>query len=206
MAKKQFVHPPVELLTGNEKFKGCSNRTFKIRDFWRYMYSNIYENTGDIAEFLVAMALGKTESFKKYGWTQYDLDYEGLKIEVKATQYYQPWRADNNVSEMRKFGIGKALTIEGDRTSPRARNNDIYVFALNEGRIKDNANPLDLNNWRFWVIPTSIFNDSYDNRSTITLDIIKSISENKGWCPQGVKFDKLKDEVDKMSYYVNHWL
>ena len=204
MAKKQFVHPPVELLTGNEKFKGCSNRTFKIRDFWRYMYSNIYENTGDIAEFLVAMALGKTESFKKYGWTQYDLDYEGLKIEVKATQYYQPWRADNNVSEMRKFGIGKALTIEGDRTSPRARNNDIYVFALNEGRIKDNANPLDLNNWSFWVIPTSIFNDSYDNRSTITLDNIKAISKNKGWSTQGVKFDKLKDKVDKMSYLVKH--
>ena len=204
MAQKQFVHPPVELLTGNEKFKGCSSRKFGIFDFWRYMYSNIYENTGDIAEFLVAMALGKTESFKKYGWTQYDLDYEGLRIEVKATQYYQPWRADNNVSEIRKFGIGKALTREGDRTSPRARNNDIYVFALNEGRIIDNANPLDLNNWRFWVIPTKIFNASYDNRSTITLDNIKAISKNKGWSTQGVKFDKLKDEVDKMSYLVKH--
>ena len=204
MAQKQFVHPPVELLTGNEKFKGCSSRKFGIFDFWRYMYSNIYENTGDIAEFLVAMALGKTESFKKYGWTQYDLDYEGLRIEVKATQYYQPWRADNNVSDIRRFGIGKALTEEGNRKSPKARNNDIYVFALNEGRIKDNANPLDLNNWKFWVIPTKIFNASYDNRSTITLDNIKAISKNKGWSTQGVKFDKLKDEVDKMSYLVKH--
>ena len=131
MAKKQFVHPPVELLKGNEEFNGCRSRKFGIFDFWRYMYSNIYENTGDIAEFLVAMALGKTEPFKKYGWTQYDLDYEGLRIEVKATQYYQPWRADNNVSEIRKFGIGKALTIEGDKISPKARNNDISLVSIN---------------------------------------------------------------------------
>ena len=77
-------------------------------------------------------------------------------------------------------------------------------FALNEGRIKDNANPLDLNDWKFWVIPTKVFNASYDNRSTITLDNIKAISKNKGWSTQGVKFDKLKDEVDKMSYLVKH--
>lgn len=193
MSKKEFLHPPVELMKGNEDFTGCRSRKFGIFDFWRYMYSNIYENTGDIAEFLVAMALGKTEPFKKYGWTQYDLDYEGLRIEVKATQYYQPWRADNNVSEIRKFGIGKALTIEGDKISPKARNNDIYVFALNGGRIKDNANPLDLNNWRFWVIPTTVINEECREQKTISLQKVKSLSKKE----EGVTLEKLRATIDK---------
>lgn len=193
MAKKQFVHPPVELLTGNEKFKGCSSRKFKIRDFWRYMYSNIYENTGDIAEFLVAMALGKTESFKKYGWTQYDLDYEGLRIEVKATQYYQPWRADNNVSEIRKFGIGKTLTIEGDIDSVKARNNDIYVFCLNKGETYKTSDPLIIENWLFWVIPTMVINEECGEQKTINLQKVKFLSKTEG----GVTFENLRAEIDK---------
>ena len=193
MAKKQFVHPPVELLTGNEQFKGCSSRKIKIRDFWQYMYSNIYENTGDIAEFLVAMALGKTESFKKYGWTQYDLDYEGLRIEVKATQYYQPWRADNNVSEIRKFGIGKTLTIEGDIDSVKARNNDIYVFCLNKGKTYKTSDPLIIENWLFWVIPAMVINEECGEQKTINLQKVKFLSKTEG----GVTFENLRAEIDK---------
>ena len=164
-----------------------------IFDFWRYMYSNIYENTGDIAEFLVAMTLGKTESFKKYGWTQYDLDYEGLRIEVKATQYYQPWRADNNVSEIRKFGIAKTLTIEGKRDSLKARNNDIYVFCLNKGKTYNTSNPLKIENWLFWVIPTTVINEECGEQKTIDLQKVKFLSETEG----GVTFEKLRAEIDK---------
>lgn len=193
MAKKEFIHPLVELMKGNEEFTRCSSRKFGIFDFWRYMYSNIYENTGDIAEFLVAMALGKTESFKKYGWTQYDLDYEGLRIEVKATQYYQPWRADNRVSEIRKFGIAKTLTIEGNRDSLKARNNDIYVFCLNKGETHNTSNPLKIENWLFWVIPTTVINEECGEQKTINLQKVKFLSKTEG----GVTFENLRAEIDK---------
>lgn len=194
MAKKEFIHPLVELMKGNEEFTRCSSRKFGIFDFWRYMYSNIYENTGDIAEFLVAMALGKTESFKKYGWTQYDLDYEGLRIEVKATQYYQPWRADNRVSETRKFGIPKTLTIEGNRNSPKARNNDIYVFCLNKGRTYNTSNPLKIENWLFWVIPTKIINEECGEQKNISLQKVKSLSKIE----EGVTFENLRTTIDNV--------
>ena len=44
--------------------------------------------------------------------------------------------------------------------------NDIYVFVINNGKNKEEANPLKLDNWEFFVILTSVINEECgDNKS-----------------------------------------
>lgn len=194
MSKKEFRHPLVELLNGDEPFiENGDEKDFSVSDFWRYMYSNIYDNTGDIAEFIVAMALGINHSYKKYGWTLYDIDYKNLRIEVKATQYYQIWEKNGKISKQRRFGIGMAHSIEGDKESPLVRNNDVYVFCLNKGTTFATSNPLVVDNWRFWVIPTTIINKVCRSQKTINLHKVKSLSETE----EGIPFHKLRETIEK---------
>lgn len=190
MSKKEFIHPPVAPLSGDEMFMmGREPRGFNIRHFWSYMYSNVLDNTGDLAEFIVAAALG-IKFNKKYGWTLYDIDYRDKRIEVKATAYVQPWRADGNYSEQRVFSIRKTHTIEGDMNSPLARNSDVYVFVLNTAKKMEEANPLNLEQWCFWVIRTEIINALCGENKTISLKKIQDLGGD------GVTFDELKLEIN----------
>jgi hypothetical protein len=59
-------------------------------------YSDILTNTsrGIFAEFLVAKALGVVEGVRPTGWNDFDLSYDGWKIEVKASAYVQSWHQE----------------------------------------------------------------------------------------------------------------
>ena len=193
MARKKYIHPPVEPMSGGERFKvGVDLLSFDMRDFWSYMYSNILDNIGDLGEFIVAKALN-VKFNKKYGWTLYDIDYGGKRIEVKSTAYFQPWRADGQVSQLRTFSIRKAHTIEGDMDSPLDRNSDVYVFALNTGNDAEAAYPLQLEHWRFWAIKTDTINQMCGDHKTISLKKIKELAKNNN----GLTFDQLRNAVDK---------
>ena len=203
MAKKEIIHPPVKMMTGCEMFMwGDEPQGFSMRDFWSVMYSNIYENTGDLAEFLVAVALN-IRTFKKYGWTQYDIDYRDCRIEVKATQYYQPWEANGKVTEQRTFNIGMANSVEGDNDSGKMHNNDVYVFVLNTGRNEKDSYPLELNHWLFWVVPTSDINKECGNQKKLSLNKLKKIANEVGGGDKGLGFCDLKKAIDEIiSKYV----
>lgn len=194
MAKKEFAHPLVDPMNGNEKFMvGSDSSGFDMREFWSYMYSNILDNIGDLGEFIVAKALN-VKFNKKYGWTLYDIDYCGKRIEVKSTAYFQPWRADGKVSQQRIFSIRKSHSVEGDMSSPLERNSDAYVFALNTGTNADTAYPLQLEHWRFWVIKTDIISEKCGEHKTISLKKIIELSEDE----KGLTFDQLKGAVNNV--------
>jgi hypothetical protein len=62
-----------------------------VLDYWRWAFSDLRDNTqrGVLAEFLVALALGRTETRRK-AWDNYDVTTSsGLRIEVKASGYLQ---------------------------------------------------------------------------------------------------------------------
>ena len=82
-------------------------------DFWKYQYSNIYDMQEYIAEFLVGKALGLEEPCNRDGWTLWDIDYRGKRIEIKETSYYHSWQekiAQGRISQQRSFGITPAYT------------------------------------------------------------------------------------------------
>ena len=193
-----------ELLTGSEMFTlNGTPRGFDVHSFWRFQFSNLSDMQGEVGEFVVSMALNNTLPDNKCGWTQYDIDYNGWRIEVKTTAYYQPWRErsekykDKAVSEQRTWSIRKAHEKEFDMTSKLVRNNDVYVFVLITGENAVEANPLQLEHYLFWVIPTYIIDDICDNNKSISLGKVKGIAEDLGFPKGGVGFDNLRSEVDR---------
>ena len=101
--KEIYIEP---LKAGNEPFSlNGANIGYCVSDFWRFMFSNLYDIQGDVAEFLVAMSLGKDLPDNRNGWTPFDIWYRGERIEVKSTAYFQLWKESEDISEVRTFSI-----------------------------------------------------------------------------------------------------
>ncbi len=183
-------------MKGNEKFVFDGESTeFDFLDFWRFQYSNIYSLHGEIAEFVVARALGVTESQNSEYWTLWDTSYRNKRIEVKATAYYHLWNDNGNVSNRRTFGITKANGSYDAAKSGNedfCRQNDIYVFCLNIGDTRETSYPLNLNNWEFYIVPTSVINEKCGNNKTISLGRIKGLGFS------AKRYDEIKLEIDNI--------
>lgn len=192
MAGKMNRIPP-DLLTGQEQFtSGGKPIGINVLDFWSFQRSNLWDMQEEIAEFLVAKALGQSIPHNKNGWTLWDIDYKGKRIEVKETGYFYSWQKDGKTSEQRTFGITKAYSKYKDTSSTFERQNDVYVFCLNTGRTQEDSNPLELNNWRFWVVPTYVINQECGDNKTLSLNRLKKISHNE----DGLGYDELKSAID----------
>ena len=184
-----------QLLSGQEQFTLDGNPAgFSVLDFWAFQHSNIWDVQEEIAEFIVAKALGQDMPYNKNGWTLWDMNYREKRIEVKETGYYHSWRTDGKVSQQRTFGITKAYSRYKDKTSEFMRQNDIYVFCLILGETKEASNPLVLENWRFWVVPTSTINRLCGDNKTISLGRVKRITGLK----EGLGYWELREAVDKV--------
>jgi len=173
-----------------EKFKVNGQEIgLTVLDFWQYAYSDLNADPRDvIAEFLVSNALGIKEATNRQDWTLYDINFNGIRVEVKSTGYFQAWRGDNKVSEERRYSIRKATDR---KTGICERHNDVYVFCLLNGRTREKANPLILENWDFYVILTSKINAECGDNQTIGLSKVKKM------CNRMVTYSELKDEVMK---------
>ena len=168
---------------------------FDMIDYWRFHYSNIYDLQDTIAEFIVAMALDIKESQNDQYWTLWDITYRNTKIEVKETSYYHSFNTDGKISNRRNFSIRKAngeYDAENSGNSEFCRQNDIYVFCLNIGNTKENSYPLDLNNWEFYIIPTSVINEKCGDNKSISLGRIKSLGF------EALKYDGIKRRIDEI--------
>ncbi len=195
-------------LIGNEPFMDDEKALgFTVNDFWSFQFSNLWDMQGEVGEFVVSMALGNAVPDNKCGWTLYDIDYNGKRIEVKTTAYYQPWRERSEkfkgkpLSQQRTFSIRKAHEKEQDMSSPLARNNDVYVFCLILGETKETSNPLILDHWRFWVIPTELINDECGDNKSITLQRVKKLFKKFYGSEEGLRFANIKNSVDKAIEY-----
>ena len=72
------------------------------------------------------------------------------------------------------------------------RQNDIYVFCLNIGETKESSYPLNLDNWEFYIVPTSFINERCKDNKTISLGRIKSFGF------EAKKYDQIKSEIDSI--------
>lgn len=180
----------IKLLTGNERFSLHGKELdFSVLDFWRFEFSNLIDILGYVAEFLVAKALWKEIPDNCKGWTPFDINYKNIRIEVKATSYYQAWREDEGVSEQRSFSIRKTH----DKNGELIRQNDIYVFCVDEGRDFQSSDPLNLDNWTFYVVPTSIINEKCRDQKKIGLNRIKHLDSVYG---KSISYDQIKPTID----------
>ena len=198
-------HKSLGFLSGKETFN-VDNKSigYTVHDFWRFQFSNLWDMQGEVGEFIVSMALGNVEPDNKCGWTQYDINYRNKRIEVKTTAYYQPWKEEGQpVSQKRTFSIRKAHEDEEDMNSPLIRNNDVYVFCLILGKTQEDSNPLVLEHWEFYVIPTRVINDECGNNKSIGLSKVKKLMKKWYGSETGLTFNELKGTVDKAINKIN---
>jgi hypothetical protein len=127
------------------------------QDFLAWAYDDLLTNTtrGVLAEYIVATALGIRDT-TRVEWDQYDLEIDGVKVEVKSAAYVQTWKQPKPSKIV--FGIRPAMGWDA-RTDTFAtsaqRSADVYVFCLLACEHREHIDPLNVAQWEFYVLPKS---------------------------------------------------
>ena len=168
--------------TGNERFSIANTmQNISLCDYWSWAHSDLIVNTerGKLAEFIVASALGVHGNLNSM-WNSFDLLYNGKGIEVKSASYVQSWRQtkESYISFSVRPTVG-VIEDTGTYDNDRKRQSSAYVFCLLKHKDKQTVNPLDLNQWKFYVVPTALLDMFIPTQKTIVL----SFFEKNGIAP-----------------------
>jgi len=181
--------------TGQEKLIIKSNPTgYSLLDFWTWSVSDLVSNAtrGRLAEFIIATSTGVDLTSVRGEWDAYDLiTPKGIKIEVKSAAYLQSWY-QKNYSTI-SFSIKEARHWDSETnqvTHKSARSADVYVFCLLKHMDKITLDPLNLDQWEFFVVPVKTINNYTRSKTSITL---KSL----GKLASPVKYDEVKKAVQE---------
>lgn len=210
VAKRKIANTSYKAFPPNEKFTLNGEDIFSVLDYWKYAYSQMEAENSTIAEFLVARTLGIEKAENVNYWTAYDMAYRNKRIEIKATRYIHPW--SDKISQVRTFSIepsnnaywgnGDSGVSSGKKLS---RQSEVYVFCLNVNKNLKDENILNLDYWRFYVVPTYKINEyckDNPNQKKISLNVVKKLAEHECLYPEIREYvDRAIDQSD--SYYEN---
>ena len=164
---------PTTRRTGREPFhRGGRPTGVCLGDFWQWSASDLLGNTarGILAEYIVALDLGIAGGVWS-GWGTWDLETpDGIKVEVKSASYLQAW----GQRELSKITFGIAPTRPWDPESNRyadqvKRWSDAYVFSVLANKDPATLDPLDLEQWTFYVLGTSALDEKCPRQKRIGL-------------------------------------
>ncbi|MEU9123539.1 hypothetical protein AB0C96_27325 [Streptomyces sp. NPDC048506] len=164
---------------GSEPIRASGETVGRLGEFWSWACSDLANNTlrGVLAEYLVATALGATTGTRTE-WDSVDIyTPEEWRVEVKSTAYLQSWKQ----SEPSKISFNIEPTSGWDpRTNTtsveKLRRSDVYVFCLLHHQDKQTLNPLDLDQWTFYVLPTRVLNERCPSQKSIRPSSLKRLN------------------------------
>jgi len=166
--------------TGKEKFHLDGNPLpHDLLSFWQWSASDLIGNTirGILAEYIVASAVGKAGG-SRIEWDAYDIETnEGIKIEVKSGAYIQSW-SQKKLSSI-QFGIRPTKRWDSKTNSYStvlSRQSDVYVFCVLQHKVQKTIDPLNMDQWRFYVLPTETLNQTVGGQKTISLGRLKELN------------------------------
>lgn len=185
----------MERLSGNEQFTydGVSiNR--ELNDFWSWQASDllVYSIRGALAEYIVAAALGIDDTYRSNDWHEYDLEYKGVKIEVKSSAYLQSWEREKPSRICFNIYPSRPFTASVWDNNDICRHSFIYVFCLFKTKDRETANPMMLEQWNFFVVKTSDIDKMLGNQRTITVSTIKTLPYIE------CSYDQLRRSIDQI--------
>jgi hypothetical protein len=182
------------LLSGDEPIQMAGRASgLTLLDFWRWQGSRLLDNAlrGLLAEFFVARSLGCADQ-PRLEWDSCDCRTEtGARVEVKSAAYFQSW--DQEKPAAITFGIKSRRAWEAATNTlseAASRNADVYVFCLLSHRDKSTINPLDLDQWDFYVVATKRLDTEIPNQQTITLTSLLN-----RFAPQRLAYKDLKQAI-----------
>lgn len=172
----------LEIKNGDEKFISQSQvLNFSLLDFWKWSVSDILSNTtrGILAEFIVAKAQNADIAKVRNEWDAYDLiTPRGIKIEVKSSAYLQSWEQFDYSRISFSIKAAKPWDWTTDKRSELAiRSADCYIFCLLNHKDKSTVNPLDLDQWEFYILSTKRINNYTRSQHSITLNSLRKLTK-----------------------------
>ena len=159
------AHPKI----GDEPFIGISKT---LIDYWQWAHSDIVSNSerGKLAEFLVKCAVNSPAALRTE-WDAVDIvTPTGVRIEVKSSAYLQAWKCEK-LSKI-QFDIAPKKSWDSKTNTyyeTVGRNSDVYVFCLFSCQDPQIANPMDVSQWKFYILPTAVLNEKIPAQKTIGL-------------------------------------
>jgi hypothetical protein len=128
----------------------------------------------------------------KEEWNAYDLETkDGIKIEIKTSAYLQTWYQKDYSKIVFSIKSSYSWNAETNKLlEVKSRPSDVYVFCLLKHKDKRTVNPLNLNQWTFYVISTNKINKYHGNKKTINLKSLEQMTK-------GVDYNKIKEMVQK---------
>jgi len=171
----------IEQKTGDERLTFKDRETgLKLLDFWQWSVSDLVSNAtrGRFAEFIVASAIKCNLEIIRDEWSPYDLTSpEGIKIEVKSASYLQSW-FQGDFSRI-SFSIKAAHIWDSETnrfgTTP-SRQSDVYVFCVLKHKDQQTLNPMNLDQWEFYVVSTVEINNYTRSSTSITLKSLQNLT------------------------------
>lgn len=179
------------VLTSDEAFS-CGDATLDttVKDFWAWSMSRLMGDgpRGDLAEFIVNTALGVDTTIPKKGWGECDIVYNGLRIEIKCSTYLQAWERPSLSKPV--FSIAKTINCDigefdggyryiGRDSSPSQRRSELYIFCLFAETERELADPMKLDQWEFYIVPTKLINEKLGDQRKISLQGIERLGISK---------------------------
>lgn len=165
-----------------------------LLNFWQWMGSDLLSNSlrGAFAEYLVALAVGAADRVQEE-WAPYDVTTpDGINVEVKTSGYIQTWYQTKISAPT--FDIAPKLAWDAGSniwTDEKKRWADVYVFCLHHHKVQSNVNPLDMSQWTFFVLPTSVLNREVGEQKRIGINRLQQMGAN------AVRFTEIADAIQK---------
>lgn len=192
-----IIKPKIK--SGEELFKFKQNKlSFKLSDFWKWSVSDLISNAtrGRLAEFIVAMATNVNLDTPRDEWAAYDLiTPENIKIEVKSAAYIQSWHQEKPSTI--SFSIKPSFhwdSATNKQSKTKDRYADVYVMCLLFTLDQKNINPLDMKQWKFYVLSVKEVNDYKRSQLSITLKSLEKLTKP-------ISYDQINQEIkDKQIY------
>lgn len=176
---------------GHEEIKGLGKTT--IKDFWQWTYSDllISHNRSDLGLFLVANAL-KLTKMPRIDWGGVELRYRNKKVAVRTSGYIQSWRQKRPKRVLYDIAPKKGIDAKTeDSLTFRNREAEVYIFCLLTEKDVSKIDVLNLDQWKFYVVRTSVLDEEFKEKKKIGLRPL-----NKMVTP--VHHDKLKAILDNL--------
>jgi hypothetical protein len=181
---KELERPWICRKSGQERFRdGSKELDFDVLSFWQWSASDLLSNAtrGIVAEYLVARALDADPDGVRDEWAAYDLRTRaGVKVEVKSAGFLQSWYQDQGKLSRVSFVVPKTRALDpltNILAEQPCRQADVYVFALLAHQDKRTVQPLDVSQWSFYVLPTSVLDGRSRSQHSITLPTLCKLCE-----------------------------
>jgi len=197
MDKLNKIEPIIK--TGEETlFFNGNNLPYSVFDFWKWSVSDLLSNAtrGRLAEFIVATATHIDLNIPRDEWGAYDLlTPDKIKLEIKSAAYIQSWYQKKPSTILFSIKPSRYWDSTTNKQSEIAkRHADVYVMCLLKHIDQDSINPLDMNQWAFYVISTRELDNYKRSQSSITLKSLEKLTK-------AVNYDTLYDEITIKNIY-----